>query len=178
MIGQLEALRHFVAKHGRPTRSLFLAFGHDEEVSGARGAALIAKYLFERSVQIEFVMDEGIMIVEDLFKGVDKAMGLIGVADKGYLTVRFSVNLTGGHSAIPDDLNSPILVLAEAVNRIKNNKQPSFLGSGPEKSLFEKMAVHLDFAKRVLLSNLWLLKPIAERFFFFILISGLNKVYR
>jgi carboxypeptidase PM20D1 len=115
MIGQLEALHHFIARHGQPRRSLFLAYGHDEEVSGTQGASAIARFL--GNVSLEYVIDEGTMIIEDLLKGMKKPVGLISVADKGYMTVKFYVNTTGGHSSVPSDDQSPIFILAESVNR-------------------------------------------------------------
>ena len=36
------------------------------------------------------------------------------------------------------------------------------LGKGAEKFFFEKLAVHLDFLKRVLFTNIWLFKPLLE----------------
>lgn len=33
---------------------------------------------------------------------------------------------------------------------------------GPEKILLEKLGVNLDFAKRLVLTNIWLFEPILE----------------
>ncbi|MCK7537252.1 MAG: hypothetical protein MZV63_42950 [Marinilabiliales bacterium] len=38
---------------------MYLAFGHDEEISGMRGAGVMAAALKERGVDAEFLLDEG-----------------------------------------------------------------------------------------------------------------------
>jgi carboxypeptidase PM20D1 len=113
MIAQLEAVTAFLKHHGQPTRTLYLAFGHDEELSGEQGARLMAKHLGD--LKLEYVLDEGTLIVEDIFPGLDRAVALIGIADKGYLTVKFSMNTTGGHSSFPDDSHSAIYALSQAI---------------------------------------------------------------
>ncbi len=160
MLAHLEATSVYLKKYGRPKRSFYLAYGHDEEVAGYNGALSISKFLSNKS--IEFIIDEGTMVIEDLVKGLDRPGAFISVADKGYLTVKFSVNTTGGHSSMPSDDNSAIFILTEAINKLKNKKSPSFLGYGPEKDTFEKLAAYLGFSQRLLLSNLWLFKPLVE----------------
>ena len=115
MVSQLEAVRLFLNHSGQPQRTIFLAYGHDEEISGRQGAARIAAFLGE--TQLEFVMDEGSMVIEDLFAELERPSACIGVAEKGYMTVRFWVNVTGGHSSMPDNDNSAVFILSEAVSR-------------------------------------------------------------
>jgi hypothetical protein len=43
----------------RPARTVYLAFGHDEEVGGTRGARAIAALLKNRGGDFEMVLDEG-----------------------------------------------------------------------------------------------------------------------
>ena len=38
MLGQLEAIRFYLKKFGQPKRTIYLAYGHDEEASGLAGA--------------------------------------------------------------------------------------------------------------------------------------------
>lgn len=116
MIAQLEAVQSFLEKHGQPKRTIYLAYGHDEEVTGYAGAGEIAKYL--GNIQLEYVIDEGTLIIEDLFPELGKPVALVSIADKGYLTLKFSVNVAGGHSSMPDTKNSAIFILAEAITRL------------------------------------------------------------
>lgn len=114
MIAQLEAVRVYLRKNGQPTRTIYLAYGHDEEINGNEGAQYIARHL--NNTKLEYVLDEGTVVVEDLFSSMmDKTVALIGIADKGYLTVKFSLNTTGGHSSMPETDNSLIFILSEAI---------------------------------------------------------------
>lgn len=67
-----------------PKRTLYLAFGHDEEVGGALGAKAMAARLQERGVQLEFVLDEGgPLLVDGLHPFVQNtAVALVGTAEK------------------------------------------------------------------------------------------------
>jgi len=47
----LEAVEYLLEKGYKPERTIYLAFGHDEEVLGQNGAANIAKYLEEKGVE-------------------------------------------------------------------------------------------------------------------------------
>ncbi|RMZ96294.1 putative carboxypeptidase PM20D1 [Brachionus plicatilis] len=160
MLGQLEALRIFLKKNGQPRRTIYLAYGHDEEASGYQGAKSIAKFL--GNTTLEFVLDEGTMIVEKVFKGLDTPLAYIGSTEKGYLTVKFFVNTTGGHSSMPNPEESAIFIVADAISKMKKNKHPSFLGYGPETTLLTRIATNLGFIKRVLLSNIWIFRPAIE----------------
>lgn len=115
MICQLESIRLFLKNTGQPERTIYLAYGHDEEISGRNGAQHIADYL--KNTQLEYVLDEGTMIIEDIFPALKKPAALIGIAEKGFLTVKFSVNITGGHSSMPNNDNSALYILSEAITR-------------------------------------------------------------
>lgn len=116
MISQLEAVRLFLRDHGQPARTVYLAYGHDEEIAGRQGAARMAAYLGP-DTQLEYVMDEGSMVIEDLLPDLQRPQACIGIAEKGYLSLRFSVNVTGGHSSMPDNEQSAIYILSEAITR-------------------------------------------------------------
>ena len=160
----MEAVKTYLKKYGQPKRKIYLAFGHDEEMEGNKGAKKIAEHLQSLNVKLEYVIDEGTMILSNLFSYWNKSIALISIAEKGYLTVKFYVNTTGGHSSMPDEANSALVILSKAINRLNQNKVPSYLGYGPEKFTFEKMGSHLPFTRRMALSNLWLFKPIVEKY--------------
>lgn len=115
MISQLEAVDRYLQKFGQPQRTFYLAYGHDEELSGEQGAKNIARHL--GNITLEYVLDEGTLIIEDIFPELGKPVALISIADKGYLTIKFTVNTTGGHSSMPDNKNSAIFILAEAITK-------------------------------------------------------------
>ncbi|MEO1655915.1 MAG: M20/M25/M40 family metallo-hydrolase, partial [Bacteroidota bacterium] len=72
VFAMLEATETLLATGFRPKRSLYLFFGHDEEIGGAEGAQVAADYLKNESVELEFVLDEGLFILEGLMPGVAK----------------------------------------------------------------------------------------------------------
>ena len=73
-----------LAKAGfRPKRTIYFAFGHDEEVSGLRGAKAIVELLASRGVKLDFVLDEGLLITDGIMTGLSQPAALIGVAEKG-----------------------------------------------------------------------------------------------
>jgi carboxypeptidase PM20D1 len=112
MVAQLEAVTTFLKKNGQPMRTLYLAYGHDEEKLGDQGAGEIAKKL--SNLEFEYILDEGMMVVEDSVEFVKKPLAYVGVAEKGFMTVKYSVETTGGHSSAPDKNDLAIPILSEA----------------------------------------------------------------
>jgi carboxypeptidase PM20D1 len=100
------------------------------------------------------------VITEGILKGIDRPVALVGLAEKGYLTVEMLVPGPGGHSSMPPR-PSPIGILAKAINRLENNPMPSRM-EGPSRLLFDTLAPEMPFGQKVLLSNLWLLSPVAK----------------
>lgn len=47
-----------------PKRDVYLCLGHDEEIGGSAGALEIARALASQGVSFEFMLDEGLMIVD------------------------------------------------------------------------------------------------------------------
>jgi carboxypeptidase PM20D1 len=57
--GILEAVNNLLAKGFQPKRTVYLAFGQDEEIRGSEGAEKVADLLKTRGKVFEFVLDEG-----------------------------------------------------------------------------------------------------------------------
>ncbi|NIM04057.1 MAG: M20/M25/M40 family metallo-hydrolase, partial [Armatimonadetes bacterium] len=114
----LEAVERLLADNFKPRRTLYLAFGHDEESGGFTGAARIARLLKARNVQPEFILDEGGMITKGILIGVTSSVALIGVAEKGYMSVELTVESAGGHASTPPR-QTAIGILSAAIHRIE-----------------------------------------------------------
>jgi len=82
-----------------PRRTVVLAFGFDEEISGPEGAGKIAPYLEEHYGKDAFgiLIDEG-SGMQEMF-GATFAAPAVG--EKGYLDTRIEVTAPGGHSSVP-----------------------------------------------------------------------------
>ena len=72
VLGTLEAVEMLLADGFRPTRTVYLAYGHDEEVGGTNGARAIAALLESRGVALEMVLDEGGVIGDGVLPGITR----------------------------------------------------------------------------------------------------------
>ncbi|MEV6280450.1 M20/M25/M40 family metallo-hydrolase [Nocardia sp. NPDC051832] len=122
----LEGVEAALAAGVRPTHTIYLAFGHDEEVFGDRGAVLMAQHLRDRNVRADLLLDEGGVITQGVADGVDVPVATIMVGEKGYATVRLSVQEVGGHSSMPGR-QTAVGRLARAVARLQDNPMPTRL---------------------------------------------------
>lgn len=155
----LEAIEYLLENGYKPERTIYLAFGHDEEVLGQNGAANIAKYLEENGVEAECLIDEGGAIVKNAIPGVNKKTALIGVAEKGYMTLKLSANMDGGHSSDPAK-ETAVGSLSTAISKIENYSFDETLDM--VKPMFEYAAPESKFPMNVVYSNQWLTGGILE----------------
>ena len=140
-----------------PENDMYFAFSGGEEVNG-RGAANIVKWFEDNKITPALVLDEGGAVVENVFPGVDKPCGLIGLAEKGMMNVTFKVNSNGGHASAPKP-HTPIGILSEVCSRIENNPFPMHL-TPPAEKLFDTLGRHSSFVYRMIFANMWLFKGI------------------
>eukprot|EP00951_Prasinocladus_malaysianus_P006889 scaffold49288_cov52-Prasinocladus_malaysianus.AAC.2 len=87
----------------QPRKTLYLAFGHDEETSGRHGATAIVKHLKAKGVtKLDFVLDEGGTVLVDGFSVLTQTpVALIGTAEKGMANIEMTIQTPGGHSSMP-----------------------------------------------------------------------------
>ena len=162
LISQMEAIEMLVASGYQPRRTVYLAYGDDEE-SGGAGAQAIVKVLKERGVRLGFVLDEGLLITDGLVPGLKAPAALIGVAEKGYLSLRLTATATPGHSSMPPPVGqSAIALLASAVRRVDEQQMPGGL-RGVAGDSFANLAPEMSGLPRLALTNLWLFGPVIER---------------
>lgn len=154
----LEAAELLAQQGFRPKRTIYFAFGHDEEVAGQRGATAIAALLASRNVRLEFVLDEGLLITEGILKGVDRPLALIGVAEKGYATLTLTAQATPGHSSMPPR-DTAIGLLSAALVQLESHRLPTRVNSTVA-AMLATVAPEMRGMDRVVLSNLWLLQPL------------------
>lgn len=138
----------------KPTRTIYLAFGHDEEIGGEQGAGSMAKYLQEQGVKFECVIDEGGEIVEGMVPGLDKPMAVINVAEKGYASFELTITTRGGHSSMPPPDNT-IGSLATAITKLEANQFPFKTIPLIDKQI-EILGPHLPFVQKMAFANTWL----------------------
>lgn len=122
----LEAVETLLQAGYQPRRTVYLAFGADEEIGGYRGTARIAEWLEARGERLEAVLDEGGGVVRGILPGVNSPAAMIGVSEKGYLTLHLTVQGVEGHTSTPPP-STAIGVLARAVQRLESNPLPARL---------------------------------------------------
>jgi carboxypeptidase PM20D1 len=161
LFSMLEAVESLIAQGFKPRQTVYIVSGHDEEGGGERGAKKIAELLAARNVRLDFVMDEGTLITEGVMKGLDKPVALIGVAEKGIMTLSLHTHDEPGHSSMPPR-ETAIGMLSEALSQLERNQMPAGI-DGVAAEMFDTLAPEMSGASRLLLSNLWLFKPLVKR---------------
>lgn len=127
LIAVLEAVEGLLREGYQPRRTVYLAFGQDEEVGGDMGAAAISALLESRGVRADLVIDEGGFIVDGSVLMIDKPVALVGIAEKGYMSLELTVRAEGGHSSMPPP-ETAIGILGAAIHRLEKHPFPSRLG--------------------------------------------------
>uniref|UniRef100_Q07VM8 Peptidase M20 n=1 Tax=Rhodopseudomonas palustris (strain BisA53) TaxID=316055 RepID=Q07VM8_RHOP5 len=158
LYAMLEAAEAMARQGFRPKRTIYFAFGHDEEVSGLRGAKAIVELLASRGTKLDFVLDEGLLITEGIMPGLAKPAALIGIAEKGYATLVLTARATPGHSSMPPR-ETAIGMMSAALTRLEKDQLPLQL-RGTVVEMFDTLAPEMSGVNRVVLSNLWLFKPL------------------
>ena len=97
----LESMEHLIKQDFVPQRTLYFACGHDEELGGMKGAARIASHLEQKKIQLAFTLDEGMVILDKDLSPSREPLAIIGIAEKGYVTLKLTATGQGGHSSMP-----------------------------------------------------------------------------
>lgn len=161
LIGLLEAVEKLLEESFVPSQTIYLAFGHDEEVGGSNGAAQIANHLKAKGVNAAMALDEGGFLAENLIPGINSPVAMVNLAEKGFASFRLIVETKGGHSSAPPKENT-IGMLAQAIVDLENNQLPYKLVK-PVDSNLEYLGAELPFFKKLAFANPWLFeKPILE----------------
>jgi carboxypeptidase PM20D1 len=113
-----------------------------------------------------------VILKPPMFPGLEKDLAIIGVAEKGFLTLELrymliltyfyhvlilkkSVNGTGGHASLPPQHTS-IGTLSAAISRLENNPHPpSLLGAGP---MLDFVGRELSYPMKAVMANIWMFK--------------------
>ncbi|MCJ0763272.1 M20 family peptidase [Variovorax terrae] len=161
LFSQLEAIEMLIGSGFKPRQTVYLIMGDDEEVLGVRGAKVMAALLKSRGVKLDWIIDEGLLVTEGILKGLDPNAALIGVAEKGYGTYVLSLDTTPGHSSMPGK-SSAIGMLSVALANLENKQMPAAI-RGVAGEMFDAIAPEMNGLNRVVLSNLWLFRPLVQK---------------
>lgn len=163
LVGILEAAEALAASGFSPKRTILFAFGHDEEKGGRDGNEKIAALLASRDIKLEFVDDEGGVITNGVVPGVAAPVALLGVAEKGYVTLELTAHSAGGHSSLPPPVDETAIGrLARAIVRVGEAPFESKIDGIARDQLTQLMPA-MPFATRTAIANLWLFEPFVVR---------------
>jgi carboxypeptidase PM20D1 len=154
VIAIMEAVEQLLKENYTPNRTIYLCFGHDEEISGKRGAKFYSQWFKDNNIKPALVLDEGGQIDTKHFEQLKRPMALIGTSEKGYVNIDLTVEIPGGHSSMPSP-ETAIDVLNKAIMNIRAKQMP---GSIPPTiiEMLNRTKSAESFTKRMVLSNLWL----------------------
>lgn len=160
LIGILEAVEKLLNEDFQPKRTIYLAFGHDEEVGGT-GARAIAADLKLQGVNADLVLDEGGIVTSKQIPGMTKPVALIGTAEKGYLSLELKVELKGGHSSMPAN-ETAMDVLDQALVALRRDPFPAHLTPVTNEFL-DHIGPELSFVQKMAVANRWLLESLVVK---------------
>ena len=155
MVGLLESVEALLKEGYQPQRTIYLTFGHDEEVMGFKGSQKIMEHLKGKGVDLAAVLDEGGIMSLGALPIADVPIAFIGNAEKGFLTMKLSAEGKPGHSSRPPR-QTAIGIVARAIALMDDNPMPSKLDHSL--ATLKSIAYLLPFGLQFVLANEWLLK--------------------
>ncbi|RIV33015.1 M20/M25/M40 family metallo-hydrolase [Flagellimonas lutimaris] len=156
LMALMESVEVLLQESFTPKQTIYLAFGHDEELGGSNGAKAIAAHLKKQGVHAAMALDEGGFLAQNMVPDFDKTVAMINLAEKGYVSFNLIVETTGGHSSAPPEDNT-LGMLAQAIVDLEDNQLPYKMVK-PIDYQFEYMGAEMPFFKRMAFANPWLFK--------------------
>jgi carboxypeptidase PM20D1 len=165
LAGICEAVETLLERGVTPAQDVWLSFGCDEEVDGTAASKAVEE-LERRGVAPWLVVDEGGAVTHEVFPGVTVPVALIGVTEKGVLSLRLRVEGRGGHASTPERFG-PTTRLARAITRLDRSPMPVNLPP-PTIELFRQLAPHAALHLRPVLAGAGRLAPVLARLLSFL----------
>jgi carboxypeptidase PM20D1 len=131
---------------------------------GTLGAQKIVDRLKEKDVRLDFVIDEGGVMMNGKLMNVDAMVATIGICEKGYADIRLIAESAGGHASRPPK-QTAVGALAKAIVALEKKHMKPTLNK-PLKDMLDALGAHMTFPLNVIASNLFITKPL--------LLMGLN----
>jgi len=161
----METAERLLSEGFTPRRTIYFAFGGDEEISGLKGAQQRAAVFKERGLKFAMIMDEGGVIASHMLKFLgDKPAALIGLAEKGFVTFRLTAAGESGHSSMPPAEGTVLTALARGIARIESERQPSLM-TAQIRGMLKGFVPWVSLPLGIIFANLWLFGPLVRKIF-------------
>ncbi len=162
LIVVIEAVENLLASGFAPARDVYLSFGGNEETYGD-AAQVIARTLHERGIRPWLVIDEGGAVVDAPLSFVKGEAAMIGLAEKGIVSLRLSVRDEPGHASAPPEYTA-VRRIARAVERVGPS---TFRPRAPKAvtGMLSALAQRASGPARLLLRALAAVPPLTARVF-------------
>ncbi|KAK2463679.1 hypothetical protein APHAL10511_004430 [Amanita phalloides] len=153
LIAVMSAVELMIERKYQPMRTVVLAFGFDEEVSGGQGAAKLARALEDKFGKdgFAFIVDEGAGFAEEF----GSVFAIPAIAEKGYVDVKIEVATAGGHSSVPPPHTSIGILSALLVHYENHPFRTHFKREDP---LYNTVLCYAQHAKALSAHLRWLIK--------------------
>lgn len=162
VLSMMEATEALLRKGFQPQQDIYFAFGHDEEVGGENGAVKIAQRFADQGQNFSFIIDEGLVVITDGLAGISKPIALVGLAEKGAMSMTLVVELeNGGHAMMPPE-ETAITILSDALVKIKD-KPPRVNFNEAVAKMFTYIGPEMKWPERIFFANQWLFRPIIAK---------------
>lgn len=156
-----DAVEELIAEGFTPEEDIWLFSSVNEEISGG-GAIDAAKYLKEKGIRLNSVLDEGGAVIGNVFPGLSKPCAAVGIVEKGFCNIKFTARGKGGHASTPPK-NTPIARLGMFIAEVEKTDPFKRELVTPIPEMFTSIAGHLIFPLRLVMSNLWLFKGLLAK---------------
>jgi carboxypeptidase PM20D1 len=114
-------------------------------------------------VHFGFVLDEGGGLTEGIIDGIDGPVAFVGLAEKGYATVRLTATTEGGHSSMPPP-HTAVGIVSAVIERLESDPFPARI-DGATAAMLDFLGPEMAWPLRTALANRWLTGGlIASRF--------------
>lgn len=162
LLSFLQAGEELLEDGYEPACDIYFGSSCTEEIGGS-GAPKMAQWLKDHNARLFMLCDEGGSIVQDPVGGVHGHFAAVGIFEKGYGDVKFIARSNGGHASAPGR-NTPIPRLAKFVARVEKKTPFRVQFSPAVDAMLTRIAPYADhFGLRLVMSNLWLFKPLLKK---------------
>lgn len=157
-----QAVEELILEGYVPECDVYLGSSCTEEIGGD-GAPKIVDWFKKQNIKLFMLNDEGGAITQNPVVGVKGNFAAVGIFEKGFGNLKLIAKSSGGHSSTPPK-NTPIARLAKTIAEIENHNPFKVEFSPAVENMFESLAPYCEnFWLKLVMHNLWLLKPIVKK---------------